>query len=189
MFSIIRRLAPVTIQLGEPASEDHLVHLREVAGVSLVAGEGLRVTCRAWIDWSSLGATSRISIDPLTLMLKPTISTTSGGHALIFTPEVELADLVRLPEAVDEVTETINHALSERHVGLCWKFSQLLSEALSGPLLLAPFDSLNIQVSGGRVWVTEEALVIAVSFQPLRRIQADPRFNRPGAVSAGLGHD
>jgi len=165
--SIIGRLAPVTIQLGERDSEDESVHVTEVAGVSLVGGEGLRVTCRAWVEWPSLGINGRISIDPLTLMLIPSISRRSTGDALIFTPEVEHADVVRLPGTDEEVTERMNRALSERHVGLSWRFAQILNEAFKRPSLLPPFDSLSTRVSGGRVWVTEDALVIAVSFQPL----------------------
>jgi hypothetical protein len=180
LTSIIGRLAPVTIQLGEPASEEEpLVHLREVAGVSLVGGEGLRVTCRAWMEWPLLGIAGRVSIDPLTLMLRPTISKTSAGETLIFTPEVEHAEVVRFPEAIEQVTERINRTLSEKHLGLSWTFAQALNEALSGPSLVRPFDSLNVRVSGGRVWVTEEALVIAASFQPLRRSEGDLLFAQP----------
>lgn len=188
LASIIGRLTPLTIQLGEPDSEGESVHLTEVAGVSLVGGEGLRVTCRAWMEWPALGINGRISIDPLTLMLNPSISRTSTGDALIFTPEVERADVVRLPAAVDEVTERINHALSERHLALSWKFGQALNEAFRAPSLIPPFDSLSACVSGGRVWVTEEALVIAVSFQPLRRSEGDPHPTTTRPVVAGVEH-
>src|SRR5258708_31068651 len=57
LVSIIGRLAPMTISLGESTSDDQSVHLTEVAGVSLVGGEGLRVTCRAWIEWPLLRIT------------------------------------------------------------------------------------------------------------------------------------
>jgi hypothetical protein len=185
LLSIIAGLAPVTIQLGEPSAEGQAVHITEVAGVSLVGGEGLRVTCRAWIELPSLGVTGRISIDPLTLMLKPSISRTSTGPALIFTPEVEHADVLRLPGAIDEVTETINRALSERHIGLSWRFAQELDDAVSRPSILGPLAPLNAHVSGGRVWVTEEALVVAISFQPLQRSEGGLRFKRASTSLAG----
>jgi hypothetical protein len=168
LLAILKRLAPVTIHLGEPLSEDESVHVEGVAGVSLLGGEGLRVTCRAWIEWPSLGVTGRVSVDPLTFMLRPSISRTLSGSALLLTPEVEHAELVRFPGSNEEIAERINHRLAEKHLGLSWKFAQVLNDALVLSLLPSRFHSLNTRVSGGRVWVTEEALVLAVSFQPLR---------------------
>ena len=165
LSALVARMVPLTIRLDPDVKADHYIELETATNLALVAGEGLRMTTQAHIHWPVLGITVPIKIDPLNVMIKPCIIDTAKGEALCFTLEIEHADVAGIPAFGDRaVTDKINRELAERHVEVAWAFAEMLSHRFRIPPLLEPIDSLAFDVAWGKVRVTDEAMVLAISF-------------------------
>jgi hypothetical protein len=163
--ALIARMVPLTIRLDPDLRADHYIELETATNLALVAGEGLRMTTQARIHWPVLGITVPIKIDPLNVMIRPCVVDTPKGEALCFTLEIEHADVAGVPAFGDRaVTDKINRELAERHVEVAWAFAAMLSHRFRIPPLLEPIDSLAFNVAWGKVRVTDEAMVLAISF-------------------------
>src|SRR5579859_8135913 len=176
-------MVPLTIRLDADVNADHYIELETATNLALLAGEGLRLTTRARIHWPVLGVTVPITIDPLDVMIRPCVIDTPKGAALCFTLEIEHADVAGVPAFGDRaVTEKINRELAKRHVEVAWAFAAMLSHRFGMPPLLDPIDSLAFNVAWGKVRVTDEAIVLEISFhaEVARRDEAmttGPRTN------------
>jgi hypothetical protein len=163
--SLIARIVPLTIRINPEDGADHYIELATATDLVLVAGQGLRMATQARVHWPILGITVPIKIDPLGVMIKPRIIGTPEGDALSFTLEIEEADVAGIPAFGDKaVTDKINRELDKRHVELAWAFATMLSHRFHVPTLLEPIGSLAFNVAWGKVRVTEEAMVLAISF-------------------------
>jgi hypothetical protein len=163
--SLISELMPLTIRLGHDG--EHHIQLSDARDVSLVAATGLRVTCRAGAHWPVLGIDIPVRIETLTAIMKPVVIRTEQGDTLAFTLEIEQADVTGVPSLVERsVIGTLNHELAQRQVELSWNFASTLSHMFQLPSSLQQVDQLDLQVRWGKVRVTEEAMVLAVSFRP-----------------------
>jgi hypothetical protein len=167
LTSLIAQVVPVKIPLGHPEGHDHYIQLNDARDVTLVAGVGLRVTCSALVHWPVVGVDVPIRVDPLTVVLKPIIVDADAGETVAFALEIEHSDIVGIPTLIDRgVAEKLNHKLVQRHIEVSWNFENTLSHSFDLPASLEPLDGLDLRVAWGKIRVTEEAMVMAISFRP-----------------------
>jgi hypothetical protein len=189
LASVIVQIVPVTIHINADEGTDQYIELATATDLALVADQGLRMTTRARIHWPVLGIAVPIKIDPLRVMIKPGITGTPRGDALSFTLEIEHADFAGLPAFGDRaITDKINGELGKSHVEIAWAFAKTLSHRFNVPPLLEPLDSIALNVAWGKVRVTDEAMVLAISFHTevsRRRDEgvAGQRTNRSASIS------
>ena len=165
LAAVIADLCPLTIRLGQDPEEDQYIRLSNPRDVSIVEDLGLRFTCHADIRWPVLGIDVPIAVESITMTLSPAIIPDSSKHVLAFRPQVEQIDLSWIPEMLDQrITEKINGELDEKHIELSWRFAETLSHRFGLPNFLRPVAALDVEVAWGKVRVTSEAMVMAVSF-------------------------
>ena len=163
LSKLVGQFLPVAIRLGD-ANEGEL-SLTDPSDVSLVAGEGLRVVCKAKVRWPVLGIDVPVTLHSLTILLRPEPVRREHGDAVVFKLEIEHADLAGVPSIIDDrITEYVNKELDAKHVELTWEVANTLAASFELPDALVPLDALKLSVAGVRVKVTTEALGIAVLF-------------------------
>jgi hypothetical protein len=159
---ILTRAMPLTIALDD---EGNHVTLHEPKSVELIPDRGLRVQCAAHLLWKVLGIQVPITLHTVTALLRPAIEKTEKGESLVFGLVIEHADFAGIPSVIDDhLTDKINVALEAEHLDLAWNFSETLSGAFALPESLRPLDKLSLDVAWGKLRITEEAFVMAVSF-------------------------
>ena len=164
LATLVAQLLPLDLRLGE-ADGDPELRLSDLAKVELIENQGLRVECRAAIRWSVLGVDVPITVDSLAVMLIPSVVKRSGRDALAFRVRIADLDLAWIPAALDvTIRERVNRELKEKQRQLTWNFSQALSHVFALPGAVRPIDAIELEVAWGKVRVTNEALVMAVSF-------------------------
>jgi hypothetical protein len=196
---LLAQLMPFTLDLGSDG--DH-VTLTDPEPVELVPEQGVRLKCAAKLRWSVLGIAVPLTVRSVTLMLRPSV--TRGDHGrdvLSFALEIEHADLSGIPEFIDErITDKANEAIRERQGALAWDFSSTLSRSVDLPAAFGQDRRLSVDAAWGKIRVTDEALVMAMSFHALvtdpesQRIPLDPTppvVRRPlttrPAANGGMG--
>ena len=90
--ALMAELLPMCIHLGEAPDAEHYLELFEAKQVSLVEGQGLRMTCRARIRWPILGMDLPVTVESVTLLLCPSIQSAPGRDELVFKLEVDAID-------------------------------------------------------------------------------------------------
>lgn len=161
--ALAAELLPVRVQLGS-ADSDHYLYLSAASEVSLVEGRGLRVVCSAQIRWPVLGMDIPINADSLTVMLEPSVPNESGE--LFVAVELEEANVAWVPSMLDKkIVSAINEALKQKNAELAWSFGTALSHEFPLPRMLEPVRALDLKAGWGKVRVTGEAMVLAISFQ------------------------
>lgn len=161
--ALAAELLPVRVQLGS-ADSDHYLFLSAASQVSLVEGRGLRVVCNAQIRWPVLGMDIPINVDSLTVMLEPSVPNESGE--LFVGVQLEHADVAWVPSMLDKkIVAAINEALQKKNAELAWNFETALSRDFALPEMLQPVRALGLKAGWGKVRVTGEAMVLAISFQ------------------------
>lgn len=162
LIAIASQFMPFSIDLG---GEGSLV-LTDPSDVSLLAGNGIRVVCKAKLEWPVLGIVVPVTVQSLVVVVQPEIVKTTDAEALVLKLEVEHADLAGVPTFVDNrITEKVNAALAEKHVELAWNFAGTLNHAFALPKSLAPLEAFALSVVGARVVVTPEAMGFSVAFK------------------------
>jgi hypothetical protein len=173
VISLVGDFLPVSIHLGENADDGHYLELFQPRQVSLVEGQGLRMSCGARIRWPILGIDLPVTVESVTLLLCPYIPAPPAKDAaaaaardeLVFRLTVEAIDFAWAPAAIDDrIAEKINHELAKKHALLSWPFGKTLSHVFELPSFLPPLEAVALKVAWGQVRVTSEAVVIAVSF-------------------------
>jgi hypothetical protein len=160
--ALAAELLPVRVQLGA-ADSDHYLFLSAASEVSLVEGRGLRVVCNAQIRWPVLGMDLPISVDSLTVLLEPSVPNESGE--LLMGVQLEHADVAWVPSMLDKkIVSAINEALKQKKAELAWRFETALSRDFPLPEMLQPVRALGLKAGWGKVRVTSEAMVLAISF-------------------------
>lgn len=165
LASLIAQVLPLKIQIHPESAPDQYIELASTTNLALVADQGLRMTTQARIHWPVLGIAVPITIDPLSVIIKPRVTKTPGGEALSFALEIEQAEFSGLLGLGDQaITDKINGELAKEDVGLAWAFAAMLSHRFDLPPMLAPLDAVALNVAWGKVRVTDEAMVMAISF-------------------------
>ena len=166
VISLVGDLLPLSIHLGENLDDGHYLELFEPRDVSLVEGRGLRMSCGARIRWPILGVDLPVTVELVTLSLCPSIPEPPNQDELIFKLTIEAIDFAWTPSIIDDrIVEKINHELAKKRALLSWRFGETLSHVFEMPPILRPLDAVALDVGWGQVRVTNEALVIAVSFR------------------------
>ena len=163
--AVITDLCPLTIHLGQDPTEGQYIRLSAPRDISIVEDRGLRFTCHAEIRWPVLGIEVPLGVESLTITLSPAVAPDVGEHVLHFRPQLENIDLSWIPGMFDRrIADKINQELENKHVELSWRFAETLSHRFGLPSLLLPISALDVEVAWGKVRVTSEAMVMAVSF-------------------------
>jgi hypothetical protein len=172
VISLVGDFLPVSIHLGENADDGHYLELFQPREVSLVEGQGLRMSCGARIRWPILGIDLPVTVESVTLLLCPYIAAppsedtdAAARDELVFRLTVEAIDFAWAPAVIDHrIAEKINHELAKKHALLSWPFGKSLSHVFELPYFLPPLEAVALKVAWGQVRVTSEAVVIVVSF-------------------------
>ena len=160
---LLTQALPLTIALGD--SGDHIA-LAQPRGVQFLVDQGVRVQCEAKVRWSVLGINVPLTIHDVRVMLRPRIEKSEAGRdVLLLEVFVEHADFAGIPTMIDEkITDKINAAIKAKQSSIAWDFSQMLTRTVGLPAALEPARTLALAVAWGKVKITDEALVLAVSF-------------------------
>jgi len=156
----LHRLAPFTLSLGEHGT----VKIEEPTAVALVADRGLSVTCPATVHGLLFGLDVPVTIRSATFLLEPSLAPSAEGNVMLFRATVLDLDVSALPHLVeDAAVNAINKALSEHQTKLRWNFGDTLSHRFALPPGFTGAPSLDLRTAWGKLRVTSEALVFAVS--------------------------
>lgn len=171
LLTFAERWLPLKLLLGDANNEDRYLLLDEPRRIELVAGAGLRISCRAQIRWPVLGLSVPVKAHTISVLFKPTIEQADGQSALVFLLHIEEADLAAVPARFDTVIkDAVNRALAER-VKPAWRFGRMFTRSIPMPALLATTESIDMAVRRGEVEVTESgfAFEVAVDATTTRR--------------------
>jgi hypothetical protein len=160
---LVNQLLPVSIVLNDGG--DH-ISLHDPGVVSLVPDRGVRVTCKASVRWTIIGIHVPITLHTVQVLLRPEIVKHEGGKdTLVMRLVIEDADLAGVPAFLDEkIRHKVNDVMKTKHVQLTWDFGEMLTRSVGLPATLQPLQSLALEVAWGKVKVTDEAMVLAISF-------------------------
>jgi hypothetical protein len=164
---VMGSLCPLKISLGQGGN----LLLSEPRDLELVADIGLRMAVTLEVHWPVLGIQIPVSVRTAVLDVRPEISGETGGN-LAFKLHLDEVDIAILPEFVDRgIVDLVNKELEAKHVELSWSFIQTLSHVFELPEALASARAVDLRAAWGRVKITSEALVLAVSFE----VSIEPR--------------
>jgi len=196
LSSFFAQLLPLDLRLGDDEADPEL-RLSDLSRVELVENRGVRVECKAHLRWPILGIDVPIEVKSIALMLTPSVVKRSGRDALACRLQLAELDIAWLPAAVDAtIEERVNRELKEKQRHLAWNFSETLSHVFELPSAVRPIDALELEAAWGKVRVTNEALVMAISFHAHVHREGEstsaamvPVRRRPLATNgAGNGH-
>lgn len=160
---MLGEILPVKIHLSDDGEAERWLLLHRANEVRLVPDEGLHVAFNAELQWSFAGLSPSVKIDNLNLMLRPAVGAQRGGQVLELHIEIEEADIRGLPAIIDStIVKAVNSALSAKKVA--WNFTETLTRSVSLGLTCEPITALNIGVAWGKRRISEEAMVLVVSF-------------------------
>jgi hypothetical protein len=170
---------PLSLRLGDP-SAGHTLDFSDLGDVTLVPNVGLHVTCKARVHWPLLGIDVPVVLHSLRLVVIPKMRPGAFCDVLTFQVALEHAGVTGIPDAIEHgIIEAINRRLVNNHVELAWDFSTLFAHVLALPRMIEPLDAALLRAAWGRLRITEDALVIAVSVHGTilrRRGEAPPEF-------------
>ena len=162
LIAIANRIAPIELKLGDAGGT---LRLEDPSEICLVPAVGLHMQCIAHLHWPVLGMKIPVTIKPLTILVLPEIDKREKGDALVFKLQIEHADVTTVPTIIDnEITNLINRELIKKNIDFAWNFADTLTHEFDLSEVLPPIRSLGLDVVGGTVRVTEDSLVLAVSF-------------------------
>jgi hypothetical protein len=162
LVALANRIAPVELKLGDAGGT---LRLEDPSDICLIPAVGLHMKCTAHLHWPVLGVKIPVTIRPLSVRLLPEIDKREKGDALVFKLQIEHADVATVPTIIDnEITDLINRELVKKNIDLSWNFADMLSYDFDLSKILPPIQSLGLKVIGGMVRVTDDSLVLAISF-------------------------
>jgi hypothetical protein len=163
LVRVANQIAPIEIKLGDAGGT---LRLEEPTDIQLIPTVGLHLKCTAHLHWPVLGIKIPVTIKPLVVRVLPEIDKREKGEALVFKLQIEHADVATVPTIIDnEITALINRELVNKKVDFGWNFADMLSYNFDFTKILPPIETFGLKVIGGTVRVTEEALMLAISFE------------------------
>jgi len=163
LVQALGQILPVRIDLGGDDPQSRVLTLHAAKSVELVAERGLRVVCRAELEWEIVGLNPTIKLDELIILLKPRVVDHNGGSAIDFNIELEEADVHGLPSVIDDtIMKAANKALATKK--LSWDVTDTLSRTIAIGGTMEQVKKLKIAVDWAKCRITAEALVLAASF-------------------------
>lgn len=181
LVQALQNFLPVKIFLGQSEAgegdkekkdePERSLLLHPASRVTLVAEEGVRVTCPAEITWSIAGVSPSMKIDALQVMIRPRVVEKNKGHVLELGMEVEEADFHALPGFVDDtIARAVNASLANKKPA--WNFTETLTRTVGLGKMFDPVEALKIEVQWGKTKIGGDALGLVVSFK-LGFVRAD----------------
>ncbi len=161
---VFLQFLPLEIDLDEGKGE-RILAVDEVFEISMLTGVGVRVGCKARVHWPILGISVPIALRSLHMVLVPSIELRHNRDCLIIRIRIEEADVAWVPSAIDAgLKDRVNRELAEKHIELVWGFGKTLSTKFQLPASLRSAEALALDVTQGRVGVSDEALGMSVAF-------------------------
>lgn len=159
---VLATLLPVKIHLDTDPGTDRWLQLQVPESIALVEGKGVCLSCPAELRWSIVGIDVPVKIHQLTVFLTPKIVEKNRGEVLAFGIELEEADVAGIPGLVDTaIMKAVNGALAAKD--LEWDFRETLLRKFEMPEMLDPIATLDLESKWGKVRMSREALVLALS--------------------------
>jgi hypothetical protein len=181
---VLKQFAPMDLRLGESGK----LLLDAPSDVSLIRDKGLAVVCEATLHWPLLGVDIPVHIHALVLLVRPSVERRASGDVLVFTLEIDGANVPLLPKVIDDkITAMVNEELVKKHVELAWNFGKTLSHVFSLPAALESTSTLGLKVSGGKVKVTDDAMGFAVRFRTEVERRREGHPSAPPSSDGGSG--
>jgi hypothetical protein len=168
--NIAKQFAPLELRLGS----DGRLSLSRLTSVLFVPGRGVEVVCDGQLHWPVLGMCIPLTMERLTVLVRPTVETRSDGYALVLRLSLERAGVSHVGLLDDRVTAKMNEELEKHCVELAWNFSQTLTHTFPLPASLLSAAAIGVEVRSGTTRVTREALGLAV----LMGASVQPRVDR-----------
>ncbi len=163
LIRVASQLAPLEIKLGDGGGT---LRLEDPSEITLIPTVGLHLKCTAHLHWPVLGVKIPVTIKPLVVRVLPEIDKRDKGEALVFKLQIEHADVAAMPTLIDnEITALINRELIKKKVDFAWSFADMLSYDFDFSKILPPVETFGLKVIAGSLRVTEEALLLAISFE------------------------
>lgn len=163
LVRVAEQLAPLEIKLGD--DDGGSLRLTEPRDIDLLPAVGLTINCSGKLLWPVLGVKLPVTFHALRVRVLPRIDKTPTGDTLAFKLEVEHADIAALPDLVDDhITDVINRELAKKGFSLHWDFTETLTTTFKLPPSFVVPRAIGMKVKGGVVRITDDALVLAVSF-------------------------
>jgi hypothetical protein len=163
LVRLLDQLLPVKINLDVPET-DRWIKVGRATAVDLVADAGLRVSCPAELKWEIAGMGPTLTVETISLLLRPDVVEHGNGHTLDFHIEIEDVDIRGVPTVIESaILRKVNARLESEK--LSWNFTDTLTYSVPIGQLLESIASLNIGVAWGKRRVTAEGLALAVSFK------------------------
>jgi hypothetical protein len=160
--ALLSEALPLRVNLGD--GDAHWLALTSLSDVSLVPELGLRAECKARLHWPLLGVDAPVFLHSLRAVMTPEIVGGKSGDALAFRLAIEHADFAAIPDRLDrKLTDAINAKLAEKSDWLVWDLSRTLRLHVPLPPALEPRETLETRAAWGKIRVTREALILAVS--------------------------
>jgi hypothetical protein len=161
---LLGQFIPLEIDLDE-GKGTRVLSVDELTDVTVVRGEGVRVGCKAHIHWPVLGIPVPVAIKALHILVSFRVALRESRENLVIGLKIEDADIAWMPTIVDQgIKDLVNRELVDKHVELAWGFGKTLSTKFQMPRALRSAEALALDVSEGRVAVSEEAVGMAVAF-------------------------
>jgi hypothetical protein len=162
---LLAELLPITILLDEAQSLDgRWIRIDPVRALQFSVGEGIRLATSGALHWSLGPFPMTLTVQSLTLMLRPIIVGTGAVGRLLFRPVIEGADLQNVPAMLDRgIVKLVNRALERRSERLAWDFGRVLARHVVLPDALVPLEAARVDVETAELRVRADALELIVS--------------------------
>lgn len=159
---VLTTLLPLKIHLDTDPETDRWLALSAPESVQLVEEKGVRLSCPAELHWSAVGIGLPVKINQLAVYLTPKVVEKKRGEVLSFGIQLEEADVAGLPSIIDgTIVKAVNGALALK--ALEWDFRETLLRKFDMPSMLDPIATLDLESNWGKVRLSKEALVLALS--------------------------
>lgn len=159
----VRSMMPFELALDDRGRQT--LSLEHPSRVALVADKGILIETPARLCWTVADTEVPLSLRTAEVLLAPMVAARAGRDVLVLTPRIVRADFVSLPDGIDAtITARLNDALAKSPARLVWDFSKTLDFHFKLPSTLRPPRQIDLAAKWARVRVTDEALVLALSF-------------------------
>jgi hypothetical protein len=171
VLELLGQLLPLTMYLD--AKKKRWVQVNRPDEVSFIAGEGLRLTTSAKVQWTLAGVSIPFTIRLVQVMVRPEVVDDELGGKLLFRVQVEDADLKGVPSAIDDtIVSTVNARLSAIGDKIGWNFGETLRRSIGLPPSMHPVEAFQMRAQEGKVVVTDDAMTFSL-YTPSRFKRAE----------------
>lgn len=170
---LLGQLMPATVTLDAQGAEagQRWMRIEPPHHVDFVPAVGLRVRTTATLQWTAVGLAVPATLNEVTLLVRPVVTSGERGPKLVFRPEIEQADVKFLPAFVDEaIAARINSALAAQGDLVAWHFGETLAQRVAMPHNLTPVDAFHLAAGNLDVTVHEQGIVL--------KLRLEARFSR-----------